>query len=129
MVFGAFEVPLSREQVAAAAPPRDGGIRAGSLRDIARGAGLSSYVVAGRLHDLEEQLRLGHPILVGLGKPLTGKRVALHYEVVAGLQQGTHAILTADPAAGWRSFNWHDFAREWATTGAVTVVVFPHQKI
>jgi len=129
MVLGAFDVPLSRDEVAAASPPQEGGIRAGSLRDIARGAGLASYVVSGRLHDLEAELGLGHPILVGLGKPLVGKRAALHYEVVAGLQRGTHAILTADPAAGWRAFTWDDFAREWATTGAVTVVVFPRQKI
>lgn len=125
MVMGALHVPMRRDEIVALAPPREGGIRAGDLRDIARRRGLRAYVVAGRRQDLLDQLVQRRPVLVGLAKPLSNGRAALHYEVVAGLRQGSWDVLTADPFAGWRTFSWESFAREWAATGAVTLIVLP----
>jgi len=125
MVMGALHVPLGRDEIVAEAPPQGGGIRAGDLRDVARRRGLAAYVVAGRRQDLADQLVRGRPVLVGLAKPLSNGQAALHYEVVAGLRQGTWDVLTADPVAGWRTFTWSSFAKEWASTGAVTLIVLP----
>lgn len=125
MVMGAVHVPMKRDEIVALVPPRDGGIRAGDLRDVARRRGLGAYVVAGRRQDLAAELVRGRPVLVGLAKPLSNGQAALHYEVVAGLRQGTWDVLTADPFAGWRTFTWDAFAKEWAATGAVTLIVMP----
>ena len=72
MVLAHFGVPASLAEVVSADPPRDGGVRAGDLRDVARAKGLSAFVVAGTFADLFEQLGHGRPVLVGLAKPITG---------------------------------------------------------
>ena len=57
MVLAHFGISASLAEVVAADPPRDGGVRAGDLRDIARAKGLSAFVVAGTFADLFEQER------------------------------------------------------------------------
>ena len=109
-------------EVVAADPPRDGGVRAGDLRDVARAKGLSAFVVAGTFADLFEQLGNGRPVPVGLAKPMTGGRARAHYEVVVAICD--HRLLTLDPARGLSENSLEDFARESAPTGQVTLIVF-----
>jgi ABC-type bacteriocin/lantibiotic exporter with double-glycine peptidase domain len=124
MVLAHFGVPASLAEVVAADPPRDGGVRAGDLRDVARAKGLSAFVVAGTFADLFEQLGRGRPVLVGLAKPMTGGRALAHYEVVVAIDRRDRRLLTLDPARGLSENSLEDFAREWAPTGQVTLIVF-----
>jgi len=124
MVLAHFGVSASLEQVAALDPPSVGGVRAGSLRDVARGKGLEAFVVSGTLKDLMAQIERGRPILVGLAKPLIGGRAVAHYEVVVGINRAKRSILSLDPSRGPRENSWEGFAREWVPTGQVTIVIF-----
>jgi ABC-type bacteriocin/lantibiotic exporter with double-glycine peptidase domain len=124
MVLAHFGVPTSLAEVVAADPPRGGGVRAGDLRDVARARGLSAFVVAGTFADLFEQLGRGRPVLVGLAKPMTGGRALAHYEVVVAVDRRDHRLLTLDPARGLSENSMEAFAREWAPTGQVTLIVF-----
>jgi ABC-type bacteriocin/lantibiotic exporter with double-glycine peptidase domain len=105
-------------------PPAGGGVRAGDLRDTSRRAGFSAFVVAGTFADLSEQLARGRPVLVGLATPITGGRALAHYEVVVGIDRRDRRLLTLDPARGLREDSLEGFAREWAPTGRVTLIVF-----
>ena len=104
-----------------------GDVRAGALRDVARARGLEAYVVSGTFDDLFGQVARGRPVLVGLAKPmaLTGGRALAHYEVVVGVNRSRRLILSLDPAVGVRENSFEGFAREWAPSKQVTVVVFP----
>jgi hypothetical protein len=120
-----------------AAPPADdpelarGDVRAGTLRDVARSRGLDAYVVSGTIDDLFAQIGRGRPVLVGLAKPmaLTGGRALAHYEVVVGLNRSRRLILSLDPAAGLRENTLEGFAREWAPTRQVTIIVIPRNGV
>jgi ABC-type bacteriocin/lantibiotic exporter with double-glycine peptidase domain len=129
MVLAHFGVPSSLAEVVAADPPRDGGVRAGDLRDLARAKGLSAFVVAGTFADLFEQLGHGRPVLVGLAKPMTGGRAMAHYEVVVAIDRRDHRLLTLDPARGLSENSLENFAREWAPTGQVTLIVFRPESV
>lgn len=124
MVLAHFGVPASLAEVVAADPPRDGGVRAGDLRDVARAKGLSAFVVAGTFADLFEQVGRGRPVLVGLAKPMSRGRALAHYEVVVAVDRRDHRLLTLDPARGLSENSLEAFAREWAPTGRVTLIVF-----
>src|SRR6185312_5680762 len=103
---------------------RAGGVRAGDLRDVAREKGLAAFVVAGTFGDLSEQLARGRPVLVGLATPMTGGRALAHYEVVVAIDRRDGRLLTLDPGRGLREDSLAGFAREWAPTGRVTLIVF-----
>ena len=124
MVLGRFGVPVTLADVTSAAPPKDGGVRAGDLRDFARAKGLEAFVVAGTFDDLFGELGRGRPVLVGLAKPMTGGRGLAHYEVVVAINRRARQLLTLDPAAGLRQNSLEGFAREWAPTGRVTLIAF-----
>ncbi|HEY4394736.1 MAG TPA: cysteine peptidase family C39 domain-containing protein, partial [Polyangia bacterium] len=128
MVLGRFGVPVTLADVTAAAPPRDGGVRAGDLRDFARAQGLQAFVVAGTFDDLSGELSGGRPVLVGLAKPMTGGRALAHYEVVVAINRRARQVLTLDPARGLRENSLEGFAREWAPTGRVTLIAFRPQR-
>jgi hypothetical protein len=106
-----------------------GDVRAGALRDVARQRGLEAFVVSGTFEDLYAQVGRGRPVLVGLAKPmaLTGGRALAHYEVVIGLNRSQRRVLSLDPAVGVRENSFEGFAREWAPTKQVTIVVFPRE--
>ena len=125
MVLAYWRVPASLDDILAAAPPVDGGIRAGDLRDVARKKGLQAFIVAGTLADIMEQVARGRPILVGLAKPLASGRAAAHYEVVVGINRPKRLVLTLDPDRGLRENSAEGFAREWVPTRQVTLIVFP----
>jgi ABC-type bacteriocin/lantibiotic exporter with double-glycine peptidase domain len=124
MVLGRFSVPVTLADVVSAAPPTGGGVRAGDLRDVARSKGLQAFVVAGTFDDLAEEVARGRPVLVGLAKPMIGGRALAHYEVVVAINRRARQLLTLDPARGLRENSLEGFAREWAPTGRVTLIVF-----
>ncbi|HLK90216.1 MAG TPA: cysteine peptidase family C39 domain-containing protein [Polyangia bacterium] len=125
MVLQHYGVRTSLADLTARDPPRGGGVRAGDLRDTARAQGMAAFVVAGTFVDLSEQLARGRPVLVGLATPITGGRRLAHYEVVVAIDRRDRRLLTLDPARGLREDSLEGFAREWAPTGRVTLIVFP----
>lgn len=116
-------VPLSRAEIVRERPPRDGGIRAGDLRDLARQHGFQAFLVRGTFLDFERQLGQGRPVIVGLAKPELGGKALLHYEVVVGFNRSRRRILSWDPAAGLRDDTVEGFAREWAPTDRLTLIL------
>jgi ABC-type bacteriocin/lantibiotic exporter with double-glycine peptidase domain len=124
MVLQHFGLRTTLAELVAREPPRDGGVRAGDLRDVAREEGLAAFVVAGTFGDLSEQLARGRPVLVGLATPMTGGRALAHYEVVVAIDRRDGRLLTLDPGRGLREDSLAGFAREWAPTGRVTLIVF-----
>jgi predicted double-glycine peptidase len=125
MVLGHFGVHASVAELVAMSPPGRAGVRAGALRDIARSKGLSAFAVPGTFDDLSAELGAGRPVLVGLAKPITTGRAVPHYEVVVAIDRRDREILTLDPGRGLRENSLAGFAREWAPTGHVAIVVFP----
>ncbi len=125
MVLQHYGVRASLAELTARDPPRGGGVRAGDLRDSARAAGLPAFVVAGTFVDLSQQLARGRPVLVGLATPITGGRALAHYEVVVAIDRRDRRLLTLDPGRGLREDSLEGFAREWAPTGRVTLIVLP----
>lgn len=124
MVLGHFGVQATLADVVALDPPDSEGVRAGALRDVARGKGLAAFVVPGTFEDLFTELGQGRPVLVGLAKPMTGGRAVAHYEVVVAIDRRERQVLTLDPGRGLRQNSLEGFAREWAPTGRVAIVVF-----
>jgi ABC-type bacteriocin/lantibiotic exporter with double-glycine peptidase domain len=131
MVLAHFGAAASLEEVAARVPADDlrhgAGVRAGTLRDLARARGLQAFVVSGTFNDLLEQVSRGRPVLVGLAKPMLGGRAAAHYEVVVGMNRARKLIRSLDPARGLRENTLEGFAREWVPTHQVTIIVLPPQ--
>lgn len=129
MVLTYDRIPTAASTVLAEAPPHDGGITARQLRDFARSRGASAFIVSGLWSDLVEQIDRGRPVVVGLLKPILGGRARAHYEVVVGLNRKTRRILSLDPAAGLRENSVEGFAREWAPTREVTLVILPSEAL
>ena len=101
------------------APPR--GLKAGRLRELARGAGLAAFLVQGTLDDLERELDAGRPVLVGLVK-LHRRSYLTHYEVVVAWHPRERVVVTLDPAAGWRENTVEGFVTEWRAAGWLALV-------
>ena len=102
----------------------DQGVAAGLLRDLAREKGFRAHVIEGSFQDLEEHLRKGRPLIVGLVKPfITGAKP--HYEVVAGFHPTRGDVATLDPARGWTLNGWEGFLKEWAGSGRLLLVIAP----
>ncbi|HEY4185402.1 MAG TPA: cysteine peptidase family C39 domain-containing protein [Polyangia bacterium] len=124
MTLGYWRAPVREEEIVREIPPRDGGIRAGELRDLARRRGFQAFLVEGTFEDLETQLRQGRPIVVGLAKPVLGGKAILHYEVVVGFNKTTRHVLSLDPADGLRDNTVEGFAHEWAPADRLTLIIF-----
>jgi ABC-type bacteriocin/lantibiotic exporter with double-glycine peptidase domain len=124
MVLRYWNVATSPAEVAGAHPQSRGrGLRAGELRDFARGRGVDAFVVHGEPGDLRHELERGRPLIVGLAKPYTGRTLA-HYEVLIGLHRDGRRVLTLDPAQGWRENTLEGFAAEWGAARQLLLVVF-----
>ena len=125
MVMSFWSHPTTVAQLDALDPAATAqGWRAGRLRDVARQAGLQAFVVKGGLDDLSNELRRGHPVVVGLVQRY-GDRGRAHYEVIVGIHPKKRLILSLDPGKGWREDSLEGFAREWVLAQQVTLVVFP----
>jgi ABC-type bacteriocin/lantibiotic exporter with double-glycine peptidase domain len=107
--------------------PGEEGVRAVALRDAARRRGFSAFLVAGRVADLDHELRRGRPVVVGLLKSAATETVA-HFEVVVGLHSVDQRVAALDPARGLVCDALSDFAGEWAATNGVALVVFLPEK-
>ena len=125
MVLGYWGRDVPRDALSAAnVPGSERGLRADTLRDLARRQGLLAFLIPGQFGDLDRELQRGHPVLVGVVKRY-GRRAYPHYEVVVGMSRRTQRILTLDPADGLRVDSRTGFAAEWAAAGQVTLIVYP----
>jgi ABC-type bacteriocin/lantibiotic exporter with double-glycine peptidase domain len=123
MLLGAWEVQADPREIAATASEPEDGVRAGDLRDFARRRGLRAFLVEGELADLDRELSLGRPVLVGLLQPHVGG-ARTHYVVVAGLNPERGLVAMLDPARGWRGDDVGGFLREWEPAGRLALVAF-----
>jgi hypothetical protein len=125
MVLGHWGQPVSESDIRSATSPTHGnGVRAGALRDFARGRGLEAFLLEGEVEDLHREIARGRPVLVGVVKR-HGRRTYRHYEVVVAIHRARERILVRDPARGPRESRLEDFAAEWAAADRLTLVVFP----
>lgn len=101
------------------------GTLAGDLRDYARARGLRAYVFGGTLRDIQHELGLGRPVIVGVHQRLTSERVLRHYVVVVGYHETRGQVLLVDPARGLRRDSVEGFVEEWQGAERLLLVVFP----
>jgi len=105
-------------------PPTERGVKLGALRDLARTRGLEAYAIQGTARDLEHELSLGRPVLLGLLLPYDRERNASHYEVAVAMNPRDGAVVTIDPASGgWRQRSRQVLELEWKAAGYATLVV------
>jgi ABC-type bacteriocin/lantibiotic exporter with double-glycine peptidase domain len=97
-------------------------IRAGELRSLARALGAEAFLVRGTMEDLEQQLALGRPVLVGERKSTLGGSLA-HYAVVIGVHRGSRRVRLLDPALGLRESSYEGCDSEWTASGRLTILV------
>jgi ABC-type bacteriocin/lantibiotic exporter with double-glycine peptidase domain len=122
----AKDAALSRSSIdAALKPAANQGIAARDLRDYARKAGFAAFVFKGTVRDLQHELALQRPVIVGMHKPVSADKALAHYEVVIGYHPQRRRILTFDPARGLQQNSVEGFLKEWAPAGQVTLVVIP----
>ena len=77
-----------------------GGLRGVDVRQLLRAQGLAAFVIKGELADLEHELGLGRPVIVGTVKALSDGRALTHFEVMVALHPEQHQMVTLDPATG-----------------------------
>jgi len=124
MVAGAWGHSWSVDDLARKVPPSKNGVKLKRLRDYARERGLEAYAVKGTFVDLENELRAGRPVVLGLVLPYDQNNNLNHYEVAVAIDPRDHTVITRDPATG-------DLMRrvkkvldlEWKTAGYATLVV------
>ncbi len=124
MVLGRWGLPaeLGALETECSVPGTEG-LLAAALRDAARRRGLSAFLFAGTVADLDHELRRGRPVVVGLAKD-DGDAVTAHFEVVIGLHPGRGRIAALDPGIGLTCDSIAGFEGEWTQTKCVTLVVF-----
>jgi hypothetical protein len=119
--------PTSVDTIMRAHKPAEGhGFPAGVMRDFARGRGAEAYLVHGRLDDLESELSLNRPVIVGVVRRMAGKTMP-HYVVVVGLEKRRALVATIDPAGGLREVKLTDFQREWEPSRQLMLVLSARQ--
>ena len=104
-------------------PVPERGLAAARLRQLARDRGLRAFLIAGTMDDLVHELKARRPVLVGLVKPQRGDQVLTHYEVVIAANPERRAIITLDPARGWRRNSYEGFLAEWEPAKRLALVV------
>lgn len=124
MVAGAWGHSWSVNDLARKVPPSKNGVKLKRLRDYARDRGLEAYALEGTFADLENELRAGRPVVLGLVLPYDQNNNLNHYEVVVAIDPRDHTVITRDPATGElmrRVKKVLDL--EWKTAGYATLVV------
>jgi ABC-type bacteriocin/lantibiotic exporter with double-glycine peptidase domain len=125
MVLNYWGHPSTRDEIGRASMSTGAqGIRADDLRAFARGLGMQAFLIRGQPDDLDREVHLHRPLLVGLSKRYFFRSYP-HYEVVVGLNRHKRRVLTLDPAHGLRINNRDDFVAEWSKAGRPMLVVFP----
>lgn len=126
MVLARWQPTVSEPQVRAWLGPIDPqeGAAAARLRAVARQRGYSSFIVEGGLGDLEHELGLGRPVLLGVLRVVAGRGFP-HYEVVVALNRRTGRIVTADPAEGWHEQDLPTFEARWRASRHLALMVLP----
>lgn len=125
MVLEYWGRPVTRDEISAANPTvPERGIRAAALREFARRQGLQAFVIQGEQGDLDREIGLRRPVLVGMMKRYILRNYP-HYEVVVGINRQSQRILTLDPAHGLRVNGREGFVSEWVKAGQLTLIVFP----
>jgi len=128
MELAAWRVPATQEEILQACPPAPGqGIKAGALRDFARGKGLQAFIIAGDIPDLEHELSKGRPVIAGLVKPYADRKLT-HYELLVAYHPQRRTVVTIDPARGWRQNSVDGFRSEWEPSGRLLLILFPSTK-
>jgi ABC-type bacteriocin/lantibiotic exporter with double-glycine peptidase domain len=124
MVAGAWGRRWSVADLNRQLPPTDRGIKLGALRDLARARGLEAYAIKGNSHDLEHELSLGRPVVLGLLLPFDRGHNASHYEVAVAINPHDGTVVTIDPASGeWRRRSRQVLDLEWKPAGFAALVV------
>jgi ABC-type bacteriocin/lantibiotic exporter with double-glycine peptidase domain len=101
------------------------GIYASEMEHYLQQQGFQTFAFAGEWKDLGEQLGKGRPLIVAL-KPGSA---ALHYVVVAGVDEQQGVVLKNDPAE--RKLLKQDrpnFEKEWKAAGNWTLLAVPRQE-
>jgi ABC-type bacteriocin/lantibiotic exporter with double-glycine peptidase domain len=106
--------------------PTDRPISANLLQDYLWHRGFESFLIAGTLTDLQQELTIGRPALVGMLKPYAGKRWLAHYEVVTGISP--KHVYTMNPAGTFERYPIKGFEREWAAAKHLTLVIAPRSR-
>jgi ABC-type bacteriocin/lantibiotic exporter with double-glycine peptidase domain len=124
MVAGTWGRRWSVEDLSRQLPPTERGVQLGALRDLARTRGLTAYAIQGNFHDLEHELSLGRPIVLGLVLPFDQSHNASHYEVAVAMNPRDGTVVTIDPASGqWRQRSKQVLDLEWRPAGFAALVV------
>ena len=124
MVAGTWGRQWSVADLSRQLPPTERGVKLGALRDLARARGLAAYAIKGNVHDLEHELSLGRPIVLGLLLPFDQERNASHYEVAVAMNARDGTVVTIDPASGqWRQRSKQVLDVEWRPAGFAALVV------
>jgi ABC-type bacteriocin/lantibiotic exporter with double-glycine peptidase domain len=99
------------------------GVYASAMARYFQANGFRAFAFAADWMDIERQLHFGRPLIVAL-KPDSGS--ALHYVVVAGLDESQQVVLLNDPAQ--RKLLKEDqsqFEREWKAAGNWALLAVP----
>ena len=123
MALAYWGVETTREEILAACPSTEAGIRAGTMRDHIKTHGLEAFLFHGDMDVLRKELDRGRPVIVGLIKPYVAQAIS-HYAVIVGLHPDQKKIVLLDPADGWRQNTFEGFEREWLPTKRLTLVLF-----
>ena len=100
------------------------GIYASDLENYLQRHGLRTFAFQGEWGDLQQHLEKGRPLIVAL-KPGSG---ALHYVVVAGLDDDSGLVLVNDPAERkLLQQNRSEFERAWKGAGNWTLLAIPRE--
>jgi len=124
MVLAHWNRPAPIEEIAARCrPDTERRILAGALKAQLEARGLKAFVIAGKQADLEQQVRKGRPLIVGLVKPNLGPATP-HYEVVVAVHPVEKRVVTLDPARGWRENDLDGFYAEWEPAGRLLLIAY-----
>jgi ABC-type bacteriocin/lantibiotic exporter with double-glycine peptidase domain len=124
MVAGAWGKQWTLDDLEKALHPQGNGVRLGAMRDLARSRGLEAFAIKGTRADIEHELKLGRPVLLGLVLPVDKEHNRTHYEVAIAIDPKSGDIVTIDPASGdMQKRQSNVFDLEWKTAGYATLVV------
>lgn len=129
MVLSYWHTPTATWDVMQHVPVgEDSALLAANLSDYAERHGVTSFVLRGERSVLENELRMGRPVIVGVVKAFGLTSAEARYEVVVGYHPEHQWVLTLDPKHGVRQNTWDGFASEWERSERLTVVLMPRER-